>query len=94
MGASATSKFNTTLAAETQIFALWTMKDVRELLKIFRVQVHGYSVVEAQFESIMSFNKELCEHIELEELFRILDNDNDGRIDGLELLGMFACMLY
>ena len=63
---------------------------MKELAKRFRHQVFGYALVEAQFESIMSF-KELNSS-SLEVLFDILDNDNDGRIDGLELLaGLSIC---
>ena len=43
--------------------------------------------MEAQFESIISFKESVAEHVPLEKLFAILDNDNDGRVDGLELLG-------
>jgi Ca2+-binding EF-hand superfamily protein len=35
----------------------------------------------------MSFKGEVSKHVPLETLFQILDNDHDGRIDGLELLG-------
>jgi WD40 repeat protein/Ca2+-binding EF-hand superfamily protein len=94
------------LLEETQIFALCkffcfcsfgahsvfigTMNDVRELLKRFQTQIHGYAIVEAQFEMIISFKPEVVEHVDLELLFDILDNDHDGRIDGLELLGGLA----
>jgi len=75
------------LLDETQIFALWTINDLKELLKRFRNQIHGFAIVEAQFESIMAFKPNLADHVHLELLFEILDNDHDGRIDGLELLG-------
>eukprot|EP01039_Chlorochromonas_danica_P011314 gene11314-12624_t len=78
------------LLQETQIFSLWTIEDVRELLKRFRNQIHGFALVEAQFETIMSFKPSVAEYVELETLFAILDNDHDGRIDGLELLGGLA----
>jgi Ca2+-binding EF-hand superfamily protein len=54
---------------------------------MFRTHVYGFALVETQFESIMHFNAAVVEHVDLQELFEILDNDNDGRIDGLELLG-------
>ena len=55
-------------------------------------QVFGFAIVGAQFESIMSFKESVSQHVSLENLFTILDNDNDGRIDGLELLaGLTLC---
>lgn len=66
------------------------MDNVRELLKRFQTQIHGFAIVEAQFETIIAFKPEVAEHVELEILFEILDNDHDGRIDGLELLGGIA----
>lgn len=67
-----------------------TINDARELLKRFHSQVHGFALVEAQFESIISFKASVADHVALDELFDILDNDHDGRIDGLELLGGIA----
>ena len=78
------------LLEETQFFAQWTMSDVKELFKRLRLQVHGYALVEAQFESILTFKEGLRDKICMEDLFEILDNDHDGRIDGLELLGGLA----
>ena len=78
------------LIEETQFFALWSISDVKELFRRLRLQVHGYALVEAQFESIMTFKEGLTKLISLECLFEILDNDHDGRIDGLELLGGLA----
>eukprot|EP01033_Poteriospumella_lacustris_P007987 gene7987-5748_t len=56
----------------------------------FQNQIHGYAIVEAQFETIISFKPSVKEHVDLEELFNVLDNDHDGRIDGLEFLGGLA----
>jgi WD40 repeat protein/Ca2+-binding EF-hand superfamily protein len=78
------------LVEETQIFSLWSIADVRELKKRFTTQVNGFALVEAQFETIMSFKKDVTNFVSLEELFKVLDNDNDGRLDGLELLGGIA----
>ena len=64
-----------------------TIADLKELLKRFQNQIHGFAIVEAQFESIMAFKSNIANHVPLETLFEILDNDHDGRIDGLELLG-------
>eukprot|EP01032_Pedospumella_encystans_P008376 gene8376-9951_t len=75
------------LLDETQIFALWTIEDLKELLKRFHSQIHGFAIVEAQFESILAFKPNMGDRVPLELLFDILDNDHDGRIDGLELLG-------
>lgn len=56
------------------------------------LQVFGFAIVGAQFESILSFKDSVRLHVPLETLFAILDNDNDGRIDGLELLaGLTLC---
>ncbi len=78
------------LLNETKIFASWTIEDVVELRDRFRNQVRGFPIVSAQFESIMSFKPEIKKTVELEDLFYILDDDNDGRVDGLELLGGIA----
>lgn len=75
------------LLQETQIFAAWTLADVKELWKRFQSQIFGFALVEAQFETIISFKSNITKHISLEDLFDVLDNDNDGRIDGLEFLG-------
>ena len=82
------------LLYETQIFASWTIADVRELWRRFQNQVFGFSIVEIQFESIMSFKESVAKYIDLDVLFDVLDNDNDGRIDGLELLaGIALCSM-
>jgi len=78
------------LLDETQIFATWTITDVRELYRRFQKTVFGFALVEAQFESILSFKESVSNHVNLETLFEILDNDHDGRIDGLEFLGGLA----
>ena len=63
---------------------------MKELYKRLRLQVYGYALVEAQFESIMGFKEDVSKQTSIEVLFDILDNDHDGRIDGLELLGGLA----
>lgn len=78
------------LLAETQVFALWTVEDVRALQRRVRLQVSGFSLVEIQFESVMQGAEEVAAHVALPKLFAILDNDCDGRIDCLELLGGLA----
>lgn len=78
------------LVEETQFFSLWKINDVKELYKRLRLQVYGYALVEAQFESIMGFMEDVSKQTSIEILFDILDNDHDGRIDGLELLGGLA----
>jgi Ca2+-binding EF-hand superfamily protein len=78
------------LLEETQHFSLWTLNDVKELYKRLRLQVHGYALVEAQFESIISFKESTLKEVCMETLFGVLDNDHDGRIDCLELLGGLA----
>jgi WD40 repeat protein/Ca2+-binding EF-hand superfamily protein len=64
------------------------------LLKRFHNQIHGFALVEAQFESIMAFKPNLGDRVPLETLFDVLDNDHDGRIDGLELLGGLALVCH
>ena len=51
------------------------------------MQIYGFALVEVQFESLMAFKPGLSKVIPLNILFDILDNDHDGRVDGLELLG-------
>ncbi|CAM9655173.1 unnamed protein product, partial [Phaeothamnion confervicola] len=77
------------LQRETQAFAKWTMDDVRELHKRFKEQIFGFAMVEPQFECVMSFKRSLERDagVPLAMLFKVLDNDGDGRIDGLELIG-------
>lgn len=75
------------LLDELQVFALFTLDDIRELHKRFRMQIHGFALVKAQFESIFSCKSEMLSEIGTDLMFEILDNDHDGRIDGLELLG-------
>jgi WD40 repeat protein/Ca2+-binding EF-hand superfamily protein len=78
------------LLVETQIFTLWTIQDVRELQKLVRNTINGYWVVEIQFESLLQNFKNVTDYITLEKLFAVLDNDFDGRIDCLELIGGIA----
>ena len=75
------------LLRETQQFAKWRIEDVKELRDRFVKQVFGYSLVQAQFECVMAFKERPPGSVTLEQLFQVLDNDNDGRIDGLELVG-------
>lgn len=62
-------------------------------MRRFKTQINGFALVETQFESLIAFKKlsggssNVCP---IETLFSILDNDHDGRIDGLELLGGLA----
>ena len=75
------------LLEELQVFALFTLEDIRELHKRFRMQIHGFALVKAQFENIIAFKNDMLSDIGTDLIFEILDNDHDGRIDGLELLG-------
>ena len=67
-----------------------TLSDVKELWKRFQSQVFGFAIVEVQFQSILSFKPNVAKHVPLETLFQILDNYNDGRMDGLEFIGGLA----
>lgn len=71
-------------------YFIGTITDLKELLKRFRMQIYGFALVEVQFESLMVFKPSLSKRIPLDALFDILDNDHDGRVDGLELLGGLA----
>jgi len=54
---------------------------------VFRKQVHGFAIVATQFETLMGIKPEVSAYVDIQTLFEVLDNDNDGRIDGLEFLG-------
>ena len=73
---------------ECQVFSTWSLDDLYELKNRFNNHVKGFALVEAQFESVICFKaKSIKKTVDFETLFDILDNDNDGKIDGLELLG-------
>ena len=74
----------------SSIYSLGTINDVYELYQRFQKTVYGFALVEAQFESILAFKEDISKHVPLETLFEVLDNDHDGRIDGLEFLGGLA----
>lgn len=63
------------------------MEDVRKLHWTFKNMVHGLALVEPQFECIMAFKKASMGDVSLASVFRVLDNDHDGRIDALEFMG-------
>lgn len=64
-----------------------TVKDVRQMHTVFRKQVHGFAIVATQFETLMEVKPGVKAYVDIDTLFDVLDNDNDGRIDGLEFLG-------
>jgi WD40 repeat protein/Ca2+-binding EF-hand superfamily protein len=72
------------------VYSTGTIRDVQELYQRFQRSVYGFALVEAQFESILAFNENISKYVNLETLFEVLDNDHDGRIDGLEFLGGLA----
>ena len=55
-------------------------------MKKLRTQVFGFSLIESQFESVVSFKPDVTANANIKDLFSILDNDHDGRIDGLEFV--------
>jgi len=55
-----------------------------------RTQIFGFCMIESQFESVVSFRSDITNYCSIENLFEILDNDNDGRIDGLEFIAGIA----
>lgn len=55
-------------------------------MRRLRTQIFGFSLISSQFECVVSFRKDVTTYASLDTIFEILDNDNDGRIDGLELV--------
>ena len=55
-------------------------------MKKLRTQIFGFSLIESQFESVVSFRSDVTTFAKIDHLFAILDNDHDGRIDGLEFI--------
>jgi len=65
--------------------------DVRRLHWQFKHAVHGLALVEPQFECVMAFKKDAIGNgVSLPAIFRVIDNDSDGRIDALEFIGGLA----
>ena len=78
-----------TLLRETEGFARWGVADLRALLKNFAKTTAGFSMIRAQFVAVLEETKpELAG--QCDRLFTKLDNDGDGRIDGLEFMGGLA----
>lgn len=60
--------------------------------KRFTEQIRGFSMVKAQFEGLISFKKALHDDVSLTAIFKVIDSDGDGRIDGLAFLaGVCLC---
>ena len=86
-----TSQFETlVLPRETAGFAKWQLADVAELKNRFQKHIRGYSVVMDQFVGVISFKKALHDDTSLESIFKVLDQDGDGRIDGLQFMAGVA----
>jgi Ca2+-binding EF-hand superfamily protein len=66
------------------------VEDVRKLHWHFKNMVHGLSLVEPQFECVMSFKRDSMTDVSLQAIFNVIDNDKDGRIDALEFMGGLA----
>ncbi|KAL3660977.1 hypothetical protein V7S43_013992 [Phytophthora oleae] len=77
------------LRRETRDFARWTLADVEELHRRFK-KTFGFAVTASQFESLLLLKSP--ESVGVEEIFEVLDNNRDGRVDGLELLAALACV--
>ena len=86
------------LLDETKEFVKWTVEDVRQLHWNFKTLINSFSLVEPQFECVMAFKKmkgkaqseKDTTHVPLSTIFKALDNDKDGRVDGLELISGLA----
>ena len=77
------------LLRETERFAKWDVSDLRRLLHNFHKTAAGFSMIRAQFVAVLEETKpELTG--QCDRLFTKLDNDGDGRIDGLEFMGGLA----
>ncbi|KAK1931597.1 Echinoderm microtubule-associated protein-like 5 [Phytophthora citrophthora] len=70
-------------------FARWTLVDVEELHRRFK-KTFGFAVTASQFESLLLLK--IPESVGVDEIFEVLDNNRDGRVDGLELLAALACV--
>ena len=68
-------------------FASWTIKDVRLLHHRFLKNPTGYGLVKSQFEALLAFKKDVQR---FEEVFNVLDEDSNGRIDALEFIAAVA----
>jgi Ca2+-binding EF-hand superfamily protein len=88
-----TSQFETlVLPRETAGFAKWRLADVGELKNRFQKHIRGYSAVMDQFVGVISFRQALHDDVSLESIFKVLDKDGDGRIDGLQFMaGVALC---
>ena len=71
-------------------FALeWSMKDVKLLHHRFLKNPTGYGLVKSQFESLLGFKQSVQR---ADEVFHVLDEDSNGRIDALEFIaGVAQC---
>ena len=78
-----------TLLRETEQFARWTVSDLRALLANFVKTTAGFSLIRAQFVAVLEETKPELSG-QCDRLFTRLDNDGDGRIDGLEFMGGLA----
>eukprot|EP00644_Phytophthora_capsici_P007699 jgi/Phyca11/20797/fgenesh1_pg.PHYCAscaffold_72_\ len=77
------------LRRETRDFARWTLADVDELHRRFK-KTFGFAVTASQFESLLLLKTP--DNVGVDEIFEVLDNNHDGRVDGLELLAALACV--
>ena len=90
MGALTSAFEDLVLPRETLGFARWTLADVNELRRRFTTLCRGYSVVLDQFVALVTFKKALHEDVSFASIFRVIDSDGRGRIDGLELMAAVA----
>ena len=87
MGASLTNP--SPLLRETETFARFTLSDLRLLHSEF-TKLGGFSMIRSQFLQVLSFRESSFQSVSLDKVFDAIDNDGDGRIDGLEFLGGVA----
>ncbi|TMW57573.1 hypothetical protein Poli38472_003498 [Pythium oligandrum] len=77
------------LLRETREFARWSLSDVTQLYRRFQ-KTYGLAITEPHFEDLLLQNAP--ESVSIKEIFRALDTNKDGRIDGLEFLAALLCV--
>jgi Ca2+-binding EF-hand superfamily protein len=73
-----------------QFSSSWNIKELTELHNRFKKNPTGYGLVYTQFESLLTFKNPPVTR--LYDIFKSIDEDNNGRIDALEFIaGLALC---
>ena len=73
-----------------QFSSSWNIKDLEKLHISFKKNPTGYGLVFGQFEALLSFKSPSVTR--LQDVFKSIDEDNNGRIDALEFIaGLALC---